>query len=127
MENVQSADATIKISGLVRYEFLQAVWFEVWRRSRGLAHGFDATQAQSGLAAFDFDLEQGVWHQAALNWDATVASAERLITTHTVRHGARSMDLLHVATALELGATEFLSFDLKQRRIAEAEGLVLPL
>jgi predicted nucleic acid-binding protein len=39
----------------------------------------------------------------------------------------RSLDLLHVATALEIGAMEFLSFDDRQRRTARAEGLnVLP-
>jgi len=37
------------------------------------------------------------------------------------------MDILHVATALDLGAKQFVSFDERQRELAEAEGLdVLP-
>ena len=37
------------------------------------------------------------------------------------------MDILHVATAIELGAKEFLTFDGNQKKLAEAEGLVVPL
>ena len=37
------------------------------------------------------------------------------------------MDILNVATALELGAREFLTFDENQKRLAEAEGLVVPI
>jgi predicted nucleic acid-binding protein len=33
------------------------------------------------------------------------------------------VDLLHVATVLHLGATDFLSFDVDQRKLANAEGL----
>jgi len=34
---------------------------------------------------------------------------------------------LHVATALHIGASEFLTFDANQKRLAESEGLVVPL
>ncbi len=37
--------------------------------------------------------------------------------------GHRSLDVLHVATALHLGAREFLTFDLNQRKLASAEKL----
>jgi predicted nucleic acid-binding protein len=33
------------------------------------------------------------------------------------------MDTLHVATALHLGAKEFLTFDARQSKLAAAEGL----
>jgi predicted nucleic acid-binding protein len=39
----------------------------------------------------------------------------------------RSLDLLHVALALELGTSEFLTFDDRQRQAASAEGFkVIP-
>jgi predicted nucleic acid-binding protein len=54
-----------------------------------------------------------------------------LATSHselqTDSHGHRSRDILHVATALESGAKEFLTFDKNQKKLAEAEGLVVPL
>jgi predicted nucleic acid-binding protein len=37
------------------------------------------------------------------------------------------MDILHVATAIELGATHFLTFDANQKKLAEAEGLTVPI
>ena len=40
-----------------------------------------------------------------------------------VREGQRTIDLLHVAIALEAKATTFLSFDNRQRKLAKAAGL----
>jgi predicted nucleic acid-binding protein len=37
--------------------------------------------------------------------------------------GHRSLDVLHVATALHLGARELLTFDTNQRKLATAEKL----
>jgi predicted nucleic acid-binding protein len=36
-------------------------------------------------------------------------------------------DILHVATAIHLGVRDFLTFDGNQKRLAEAEGLVVPI
>lgn len=41
--------------------------------------------------------------------------------------GHRSFDLLHVATALERGAKDLLSFDDNQNTLATAEGFATPL
>ncbi len=41
-------------------------------------------------------------------------------------HGHHAFDVLHVATALHLGAKVFLTFDANQK-LAEAEGLKVPL
>jgi predicted nucleic acid-binding protein len=53
--------------------------------------------------------------------------AKRLSAIHTVKGGHRGFDILHVAAALKLGATEFLTFDENQKRLAESEGLRVPL
>ena len=41
--------------------------------------------------------------------------------------GHRGFDILHVASALTMKATQFLTFDANQRELAEKEGLVVPL
>ncbi|MEO6786615.1 MAG: hypothetical protein ABI318_10820, partial [Chthoniobacteraceae bacterium] len=87
--------------------------------------GLDQTAAQSGLAAFDLDLERGIWNLVRPDWDRVILRAKRPALDHTPRHGARAMDLLHLAFALELGATELLSFDGNQRSVALAEGVVV--
>jgi predicted nucleic acid-binding protein len=125
VEKVQSAPQPLRISALVHYEFLQAVWFEVWRRANEPPHGMNEIDAQTGLAAFAVDVEQGLWDIAAPNWDGVIREAERLTVDHTPRHGARTMDILHIATARQLGATEFLTFDTIQHRIAEIEGMTV--
>ena len=51
------------------------------------------------------------------------AKAAELSDRHAATLGTRTLDILHVAAALLLGAREFLSFDEKQRRMAAAEGL----
>ena len=42
---------------------------------------------------------------------------------HAARLGARTLDSLHVACALELRAERFWTFDERQKRLARAEGL----
>ena len=81
--------------------------------------------AQSALAAFELDAEQRVWAVASSEWEGVVTRAEKLALDHTPRHGARAMDILHLAFALQLGATELLSFDENQRGVALVEGLAV--
>ncbi len=125
MAKIQSLHVAPQISALARYEFQQAVWFDVWRRANGHSTGLSETDAHSGLAAFDLDLTGSVWNLAHPDWESIVLQAERLALDHTPRDGARAMDILHVATALHIGATEFLTFDTNQRRLAEAVGLTV--
>ena len=49
--------------------------------------------------------------------------ARQLSDRHTPTLGTRSLDLLHVAAALLLGAKVFFSFDDRQRKAAASEGL----
>ena len=120
MESLQDAPL---ISSLVRYEFQQAAWFKVWLHAQSQPLGLSEPAAQSALAAFELDVEQRVWAVASSEWEGVVTRAEKLALDHTPRHGARAMDILHLAFALQLGATELLSFDDNQRRLAQAEGL----
>ena len=49
--------------------------------------------------------------------------AEQLSAQHTGKTGRRAFDILHVATALELEAKQFLTFDGGQSALAKAVGL----
>ena len=48
---------------------------------------------------------------------------EELSFRHTARHGFRTYDLIHVASALLLGCDTFWTFDMKAARLAALEGL----
>ena len=52
--------------------------------------------------------------------------AKRLAEKQTLRLGTRTLDVLHVASALVLKADTFYTFDVNQRKMAKAEGLVVP-
>ena len=56
-------------------------------------------------------------------WEKRIAQAESLAAQHTPAIGSRSLDILHVATALVSGATEFCTFDERQCRLARLAGL----
>jgi len=51
--------------------------------------------------------------------------ARRLSRRHTAKVGTRSLDIIHVASALLLRPEVFYSFDERQRRLAETEGLTV--
>ena len=57
--------------------------------------------------------------------DAAFERAKVLSRQQTPKLGTRTADLLHVAAAVELGAVSLFSFDLQQRKMAQAAGLKL--
>ena len=75
------------------------------------------------LASFDEDLEEGRYFLADVLWRATLRRAAQISRTHTAKFGCRTLDVLHVATALELGLRVFLTFDSRQRQLARTTGL----
>jgi predicted nucleic acid-binding protein len=77
------------------------------------------------LAALDDDFAQGRYVQAHLLWRAALNRASKLSREYSRRLGTRSLDVLHVASALELGFSMFISFDIRQQNLVEAVGLKL--
>ncbi|NOX98184.1 MAG: type II toxin-antitoxin system VapC family toxin [Verrucomicrobia bacterium] len=49
---------------------------------------------------------------------------KKLSQRHTAKHGFRTYDMLHVASALTLQCTHFFSFDKKVNQLAKLEGLL---
>ena len=67
----------------------------------------------------------GRLEQADLLWRGALNHASALSRQHTPALGTRSADVLHVACALELKLSHFLTFDARQRKLAVAAGLKL--
>ena len=77
------------------------------------------------LADFRADFAAGHLHQADILWRAALNRATDLSQQYTPRLGTRSLDVLHVACALELNLRHFLTFDLRQQQLAAAATLKL--
>jgi predicted nucleic acid-binding protein len=69
------------------------------------------------------DLRAGLLVHMAVEWTNVFRRADDLSAEHSKAISQRTIDLLHVAIAIESGAKNFLSFDNRQRVLANAAGL----
>lgn len=113
----QQAKRPIAVTALNRYEFANALRFAAFRTV------VPDSDVLSSLAAFDADLKQGMLQFVSCDLMAVVREAERLSERHTLTGGHRSFDILHIAAARILKANTILTFDLNQRKLANAAGL----
>lgn len=118
---------SLEVSTLLLYEFRQAVRFQIRLNRHDPGKGYSRAEGTKMLADLKSDLVSGAVITIPAPWQQIHLAAERLSELYTDASGHRSMDILHVATAIELGVKEFLTFDRNQKKLAEAEGLVVPL
>jgi predicted nucleic acid-binding protein len=74
------------------------------------------------LQRFQEHRDLGLWREAPLPDRAFEVCAE-LAHRHVARLGVRTLDTLHVASALELKAEQFWTFDERQAKLATSAGL----
>jgi predicted nucleic acid-binding protein len=104
------------ITPLNRAELAHAFHYQVFR-SR-----ISATEAKLAWSQFEQDCARQVWLQVDLPdamWETCIDLAKKFGPAL----GVRTLDSLHVACALELGADKFWTFDERQAKLAEAAGL----
>ena len=118
---MKSQRMALALTVLGEYELGNALRFAEFRKV--LAPG----EAALFWAQFEADRVSGRVQVLVCNLAHVVAEAKRLSATHTPTGGHRGFDILHVASALVMKATRFLTFDGNQRKLAEAEGLVVPV
>lgn len=77
------------------------------------------TQETAAIRAFRADVDAGRFQRLAYDLPTVFALAETLSAKHASTVGARSLDLWHVAAAVEAGCTAFASLDARQRTVAQ--------
>lgn len=79
----------------------------------------------AALAAADFesDLAEGRLQLVDALWRRMLDLAAELSQEHTAKLGTRTLDVLHVASAVALGAQRFVTYDIRQAALAKAVGL----
>ena len=101
---------------LHRAEWVHAIAQHVFR---GLISQAEAAQFYS---AFEADRKLGMYSEQTMP-DLAFDRAIELGQKYVSRLGTRTLDTLHVASALELGAERFWTFDERQAKLARAVGL----
>lgn len=111
----------IRISVFNDFELRNALRFSEF--GKRVNPGTSASQ----LSLFENAIGEGRLVLCKSNLAEILAEAARLSLAHTITGGHRGFGILHVAAAKILGATHFLTFDANQKRLAEAEGIIVPL
>lgn len=123
----RSMPGPLPVTRLLLWEFRQSARFQAFRHSKNPEVGYPLEEAERMIAKVDEHIRQDSIKMETCELMAVLVTAERISKAHTFGGGHRSLDLLHVATAIELDARTFLSFDANQTRLAAAEGLETPL
>lgn len=71
----------------------------------------------------DMDLENRVLFRPELIWTEVMKRAVHLSMLYTSEIGSRSLDIIHVAAAVELKCETFITYDARQAKLARAAGL----
>ena len=124
---MQNSRAVLPVSSFLLLEFRQSVRFQMRLFSLDRKKGYSSAEGQQMLRNLQSDLAGGVLEVVGMDWPDVHRIAEELSAKHTVAGSHRLADILHVATALHLASPVFLTFDANQRKLAEAEGMSVPL
>lgn len=92
-------------------------------RARRFRREITPVQFAEAVAQLEDDLSGHRWWIPEVALEQIFLRAEALTAAHVEVTGCRTLDLLHVAGALELEAGEFLSLDRRQREVALSAGL----
>lgn len=118
---VSQCKVPLYLNALIHYEFGNALRFAEFRKV--LKPG----EAAQHWALFEAAITKKRLIVENSNLANVLDEARRISAMRTLKGGHRGFDILHVATALQLGAKQFLTFDANQKKLAEAEGLKVPL
>jgi predicted nucleic acid-binding protein len=100
-----------------RCELRNAIQLAVWRGN------CDAMLARRAIENISTDVAAGNLVESQLDWPDVLMTADKLSDRHTAALGVRTLDLLHVAAAVCLGAKKFITCDGRQLALANAAGL----
>jgi predicted nucleic acid-binding protein len=116
-EWITSKGQALILTSLHEVELSNALALKVFRKEMKKK---DYQEIRKMLAS---DIKNGVLFRISLSWGVLTAASLKLIDDYTPKFGCRSLDVLHVAAALEAKCQAFFSFDDRQKRLARASGL----
>jgi len=115
-ERQMASNPVVWLTPLHVAEWTHAVEQQVFRKAAS------RTEADQAHERFRQHRESALWMEVVVPETAFAVGA-KLARRYGARLGLRTLDTLHVASALELKAARFWTFDERQERLARAAGL----
>ncbi len=84
-----------------------------------------AAEMNQSITAFEQDVATGRWQRPVYSAAIVEQKAEELSASHSAMLGCRTLDIIHVAAAVVIGAREFVTFDGRQGAMATHAGLAV--
>jgi len=117
----QSVKPPVPVTSLGFLELRVALYLSVFRGQ------IIESQRRAVWQLIEQDFQQGFFVLTPVAPSALYEQAAKLAEKYSTTVGIRTLDLLHIAAALILGARQMFTLDARQRRTAHGEGLkVLP-
>jgi predicted nucleic acid-binding protein len=113
----------LPVTALLLFEFRQSVRRQIFLHGKDASKGYEEREGARMLGALQSDITAGLVEVFPVDWAGVIGTAEQLSANNTSKSGYRGFDIMHVATAVELGAKELLTFDVRQRGLAKTAGL----
>jgi predicted nucleic acid-binding protein len=107
----------LPITRFGRAEIVNSILLAVHRKL------IERDDADAAIAELQDDLREQRLALVDALWRRTLDVALELSAEHTETLGTRTLDVLHVATALTLGMNRFVTYDNRQARLARAAKL----
>ena len=83
----------------------------------------DKGESRQLIHLLEQEVRLGYWPHVEFDWTDAVRTAGELRAEHSLKLAVRSMDLFHVAVAIEAGVEKLLSFDQNQITLSIEAGL----
>jgi predicted nucleic acid-binding protein len=116
---IRQAKPPIPLTHLHGIEIRNALRLKCGRRE------ITETEMTASLRLFQDDVDAGRLERPPYELVSLFQRAELLSSRYATSTLARTLDILHVAAAIEIGCKEFVSFDKRQRSLASLEKLKL--
>jgi predicted nucleic acid-binding protein len=105
---------TLVVTRHGRAELINSVMLGVFRRV------LDQQSARAALTDVEADVSNGSLAVVDILWRRALDLAAELSTVHTAKLGVRTLDVLHVASAMTLEKRVFVTYDDRQAALARA-------
>ena len=114
---LKANNEAIPLTRFHELEFINAIHLKQFRNE------ISEKEAHLIIAKFDTHEKKGIFYHPQLDWPEIFSTAIDLVKKHSKSLGTRSLDILHVASAISIGADRFLTGDERQSELASLAGL----